>query len=297
MSAFATFLVLLSAVLHVTWNSLAKTSGSPVVFMGVKGGFLLLLACLLLPWMPLQGVPSAAWPFIVGSGLVHALYAVSLARAYELGDISFVYPIARSAPAFVPGFAWFLLGERLTVLGVVGTVLVVGAISLLQLREGAQSLRDIGRSLSRPDGRWALVTLGCVVAFSLLDKAGMGAMSTSSGIAPATRGLVYFLLENSIAYTIYLIVLGLQRLPVLRATFRRQWRSGLVAALMTMVSYSLILHVMQSQPLSYIVVVRQSGVVLAVLYGWLFLREPQGPLRLGLSGVIACGVALVVASG
>ena len=47
------------------------------------------------------------------SGVIHGVYILCLSRAYNTQDISYVYPIARSAPVFVPVFAWLLLGEKL----------------------------------------------------------------------------------------------------------------------------------------------------------------------------------------
>jgi len=297
-SITATLLVLLSAVLHVTWNSLAKGSESPVVFMGLKGAWLLAIALVALPSLGVSEVPASVWPAVVASGGLHALYALALARAYERGDISFVYPIARSAPAFVPLFAWLFLAEHVSAVGLAGILLVVGGVLMLQMRDGAVSFDTLRRSLARADGRWAFVTLGCVVAYSLVDKSGMRSLAEeASGIASQLRGPLYFLLENTIAYALYLGVL-LWRTPAnARSVARTEWRSAAVGAVLTMASYSLILHVMQQEPLSYIVAVRQCSVVLAALYGWLWLREHQGRARLWLSVMIAAGVGLVVSYG
>ncbi|MDH5676735.1 MAG: hypothetical protein OEZ06_31750 [Myxococcales bacterium] len=64
-----------------------------------------------------------------------------------------------------------------------------------------------------------------------------------------------------------------------------------------MASYSLILHVMQTEELSYIVAVRQSSVLLAVLVGWFWLREPQDRQRVSLAALICTCVVLVVRWG
>ena len=296
MSLSSTLLVLLSASMHVFWNSLVKASPFPVAFMGLKGAFLILVALLVVPLIGLTGVSPAAWPPIVLSGVFHAAYALALARAYEQGDISFVYPIARSAPALVPAFAFLLLGEALTPAGTLGVALVVLAMFMLQFRDGSVSPASVWRSLARSDGRWALTTLACVVAYSLVDKAGMNILARSERIAPQLRGPLYFLLENAIAYLLYLAILA-GKLAEVRQVLRSAWRSALAGALLTMASYSLILHVMQSEPLSYIVAVRQSSVILAALYGWLWLREGHGASRVVLSAMMALGVAIITFSG
>ena len=47
------------------------------------------------------------------SGIIHGIYILCLSRAYKTQDISYVYPIARSTPVFVPVFAWLFLNEKL----------------------------------------------------------------------------------------------------------------------------------------------------------------------------------------
>ena len=68
-------------------------------------------AVLALPFLPLAAIPVDVWWCIVISAIIHAVYILALSTAYEIGDISFVYPIARSAPAFVPVAAYFVIGE------------------------------------------------------------------------------------------------------------------------------------------------------------------------------------------
>ena len=62
---------------------------------------------------------------LVGSALTHACYGLWLSRAYAHADMSLVYPIARSTPAFVPLIAVPLLGESVSPLGALGIALVV----------------------------------------------------------------------------------------------------------------------------------------------------------------------------
>jgi multidrug transporter EmrE-like cation transporter len=48
------------------------------------------------------GVPGAsALPFLAASSLVHVLYVIALTRAYQHGDFSFAYPLARGAGALI----------------------------------------------------------------------------------------------------------------------------------------------------------------------------------------------------
>ena len=68
------------------------------------------------------------------SGLIEAVYFITLTRAYALGDLSQVYPIARgSAPLFVLLWAMLFLGERPTLIGAGGIFIVVIGLYLVNL--------------------------------------------------------------------------------------------------------------------------------------------------------------------
>ncbi len=61
---------------------------------------------------------------VVGTGLVHALYTYLLARAYELGELSVVYPIARGTGVGLTSLlAFFYLDEPISRLGALGVTL------------------------------------------------------------------------------------------------------------------------------------------------------------------------------
>ena len=64
-----------------------------------------------------------------------------------------------------------------------------------------------------------------------------------------------------------------------------------------MISYTLILHVMQTEPVSYVVTLRQSSVLFAVLAGWLGLRERFIGRRIVAAFAIIAGLYLVVSAG
>ena len=108
------YLVLISALLHASWNLLTKQSRKPMVFAVLLSGTTALGLLLTLPFFRLGDIPAAAWPSLAGSVVVHALYFYFLVEAYAAADLSLVYPICRSTPAFLPLLAIPLFGESLT---------------------------------------------------------------------------------------------------------------------------------------------------------------------------------------
>src|SRR5262249_12530712 len=95
MSTAALLLVLGAALMHAGWHALAKRGKDPLAFLCCAGcvGSLLFLPGTL--FMLSAGLPWDALPFVVGTVLIHAVYFFALGRAYRLGDLSIVYPMAR----------------------------------------------------------------------------------------------------------------------------------------------------------------------------------------------------------
>src|SRR3978361_1032599 len=98
MSTPVLLLVLAAAFAHAGWNLLAKgAEGGPAfVWLSSVAGALLYLPVLAVALATAPGSLGApARGRMRGRGALHALYFVALQRGYAVGDLSFVYPLAR----------------------------------------------------------------------------------------------------------------------------------------------------------------------------------------------------------
>ena len=304
-------LVLLSALLHAVWSVSIKGSRDPLAFNVLQLTTTLAGACAL-PWLaPLAAIPAAVWAFVAGTGMAHGLYFYWLSRALGSADLSVVYPIARSAPAFMPLVAVPLLGESISLRGATGIAIVVVGMWAVQwgaapgrerpadeLRSASpRCARRLGRRLRRftaPGTGFAYLTLAASVGYSLFDKAAMvrlGALSWRAWVPPAV--VYYFLLGTSA--TLVFGPLAARRLTLagLAAVARHEWATALAASLVSFASYGLILDALRTAPVSYVVTARQTSVLFTVALGALWLHERPSRLRvLGALATVA-GVALV----
>lgn len=96
-------LVLLAAAMHAGWNAIIKGStGDRLVSLGLLSGVGAVISAAFLPFIPLPAV--ASWWALLTSIVLHIGYNIFLAKAYKLGDLGKVYPIARgAAPTMVAG--------------------------------------------------------------------------------------------------------------------------------------------------------------------------------------------------
>jgi uncharacterized membrane protein len=286
MTGAAIALVLLSALLHATWNFFNKGSADRWAFFVAQGVLTCVCYVPLVVWAwPRTGIAGPGWLCIGTSAVTHAAYAVFLLKAYDAGDLSVAYPLSRTAPVLVA--AWDIATARgqLTVGGVAGAVLAgVGAVTLqfpaLRARGGRAVLGDNVT-------RYALTTAVFISIFTVIDKQGVAHV-------PA---FVYLYLLSLGEFS--LVCLGLGRSAVGRA--RRELRGNTRAVLFTGLvgpfSYLLILWVLAAAPASYVLGLRQTSIVFGVILGRIFLGEGETRYRLAGASIITLGSALIVAAG
>ena len=75
-----------------------RGSPDPLAFNLVQAWFAPVVGLALLPWLDLATLPRSLLFCAVLSGIAHAAYFYWMSRAFERGDMSLVYPIARSSP-------------------------------------------------------------------------------------------------------------------------------------------------------------------------------------------------------
>jgi drug/metabolite transporter (DMT)-like permease len=269
----ATLLALGSAVLHAAWNLLVKTSTDRLL---AAWGQFLVGGLLFVPLLPLVGVPGAsALPFLAASSTVHVLYVVALTRAYEHGEFSFAYPLARGAGALLAAIGGVLfLADSLSALAWLAIAIVVGGLaSLVRPRVGRAALL------------WAGLTAATIGIYTTLDAAGA---RRSSGLG---YGIVITLGAGlALSVTLRLSRQGSRIAPALR----RDWRRYLVGGVCSTLAYSMVLAGARLAPVGYVAALRESSVVLGAAAGWFLLHERLARPRLASALVVTTGLVLLI---
>jgi drug/metabolite transporter (DMT)-like permease len=270
----ATVLALASAGLHAVWNLVAKRSADPFLalwgqffFAAVIGGFLLAVT---------GGLPATGWAWAAASGAVHLPYLVALAWAYHRGDFSVAYPLARGGGALLAGFGGIvLLGDDVTTWTLAAIVTVVAGMTLLAA--GA-----------RPAGvRAALFVALTIGVYTVIDS------HAARTVASDTYALAVFG-AGGIAVTGYGLAVG--RSPAMVAALRTHWRQFTLTAVISMVTYGLVLAAVRRAPVGYVTALRESSVLLAAFFGWRYLDERSMRRRGVAASVILAGLVLLVVS-
>jgi drug/metabolite transporter (DMT)-like permease len=278
----AVVLALAAAALHATWNVMVKVSGNPMgTFQRATGlAALTITPIVLLVWL-LDGRPgftAAAAGLATISALLELLYVWLLSTAYQRGELSVVYPIARgSAPLLAVIFGLALLGERLSTPQLIGVaLLLVGILAVtLPATSGKAALP-------------ALLTGVCIAVYTAVDRVGV-----RQSTPPWLYGwLLVTLLAIALQFTSWIGARRARRgssdpppvrLPVAAVIGAFIWAG-----------YFLVLFALSIAPLSVVAPVRETAVVGVAVWGVWKLRERQAAgLKLLGAGATVAGVALV----
>ena len=296
MTAYIIMLVLLSALFHAFWNYLSKISYSPQLFFAWIAVVNIVISILIfLAWPPV--IPSSIWVYIIGSAIVHFFYLASLSQAYTSGEISYVYPIARSAPGLIPIFSVLILDEKISLQGVLGISCTLVSVYMFIQPGELYTLPKLLEYLKKPEAIWSFSTLATVTAYSILDKKGMTEFYNEVGGSDIVNAVVYLLAESllsSILYVVYVVYHFPWREII---TIGKQ--SGIqifISTLLKISSYSLILYALMTESVSYISAIRQFSVIFVVLLGGLNLGESQLKLRLIAGTTMVIGIFLIAIS-
>lgn len=269
----ATILALVAAVLHAAWNLSVKQSVSDR-FIALWGQFFFagVLAAIVL--VVGGGIPARGFVWAAMSGLAHVPYCVLLAKAYNVGDFSRAYPIARGGGALLAGLGGIvLLGDTFAPLGVIGmAVVAVGLIALAGRGATAQVVVALG-------------VAGTIGVYSVVDAKGIRSVDTPLYAAAS------FVCATATT-TIY--ALGTGRASAMVIAAQMYWRRFLIMGIATGVTYALVQIAFQHAPVGYVTCLRESSVLIAAFVGARYLGEGQALRRTLAASVVVIGLLFLV---
>jgi drug/metabolite transporter (DMT)-like permease len=283
MTAVALALVLASAAIHASWNLWAKQLGPAARALTLTFALTAISACVYAPlafgemaltgWRP----TAAALPWVVASGVIHVVYFQVLLRGYRTGDLSIVYPVARgTGPLLAAASAVMLFGERPTPLSVGGALLVATGVLTLTLRVGEAPAGRASRGV-----RWGLATGLLIAVYTLWD----GWAVKRVGIPPLT-----YYWAGEVTRVVLLAPFALADRGGLAALWKNHRTRVAGIALLSPLSYILILFALRSGPVSHIAPARELSILIGTWLGGRVLGEGQRVRRALAAAAFAAGV-------
>ncbi len=283
----ALLLILLSAAMHAGWNLILKTTRHKLafnVFMHASA-----IAIFSAYWLLRYGaIPPPAGPVLplaIAGGFFFSIYHACLTASYERTDVSLAYPLTTTGPLYIPLWAYLLLDERLSPLGMMGILGVFLGAYTIQMRE----LSWAGFSFPLRNIRLP----GVLLAISAGIFYSVGAIVDKQGVTVADVFVYTYYLDIAL----FLFLLSSSLLTNSRNQFleeiRAHWPRGIAAGFILFLSFTTYRLGLQMSKVSYASSVRQVSAIAGVVGGILLFQERFGRIRIFGAVLIAAGVACI----
>lgn len=276
MASFVVSLVLLSALMHASWNAFLHLSGDRLWLLGMFSIPYLAVSAIGVCVLPLPAPES--WPYIAASAVLELAYCFTLIRAYRSGDFGQIYPIARGlSPLLVFVGALVFAHEALRPLAASGVALVSLGIMSLAFRRG---MRFSGESVP-----YALLTGLFIAVYSVID--GLGARLAGNALSYI---MWVYLLWN---VPQFIIVCKLRGGVAQMFASKSNAIRGMIAGLLALSAYCLVIEAFRYLPIATVSALRELSSIFAVLIGWLFMHEKLTARRVIACALVTCGAVLI----
>jgi drug/metabolite transporter (DMT)-like permease len=266
---------LLSAISQAAAHALLAAGRDKLVIRGLIGLTGLVVAAPLTLLAPLPG--GALWLWLLASGVLHAIYQLTLIKAYEGEDFSVAYPMARGiVPLATAMLGVSILGERMSAMALFGVALVsFGLVFIAAERRPAHA------------GMVAAIGAGMLTtAYTLLD-----AYAVRASPNLWTFVIWFFVFDGLIMSTITVAMRGRLLLPAVR----QELRPGLLAGFSSLITYSTALVALRFIPTGSASAIRETSIVFgALIAGIIFKEHINSRRKLGIALVAMGGVGVAL---
>jgi drug/metabolite transporter (DMT)-like permease len=267
--------VLGAAVLHASWNAIAKAVPDQRVAAALLSVVGLVPSGIGAAALPLPD--PASWPYLGVSAVLQAGYLLLLVNAYRYGEFGQVYPLARGLPPLlVTVFALAVLGERLTGGQLAGVIVVSLALTGLVFA-GGRPRAGSGLGLAAATG---LV----IASYTLVD--GLGVRESGHPLAYA---MWLFLLQAPLVIAASRALYG----PSLWRVAARSAPLGALGGVLALAAYAIVLWAQSRASLPLVSAVRETSLLFAGLIGTLVFGERFSPARVAATVAAVAGIALL----
>lgn len=264
---------LIAALLHAVWNAALKGGNDRILdasLLFTVAGTIGLFSTIFAP-----GMHPSAWKWIVATALLHVPYVYFLARAYDQGELSHVYTIARGLPPIlIMVLATYAVAEVPTLQALAGVILISFGILIVGLSPGAHV-------------RGTLLAGAVAVTIALYSISdGIGVRTSLSPVA--YNGWVFFAVGVT-CFAMAVLLRGGKIIPYAKT----HWRRAVFGGVLSFIAYGLVLWAMTKASIAGVSALRETSVVFAAMIGMMAFGEKARARRILGALVVALG-ALVL---
>jgi len=269
------FIILLATIMHAVWNGMVKKHPDKVVAVsGIVFGHVpcSIIAIILLPAPSMESIP-----YIIASTFIHQGYNWYLLTAYQIGDFTKVYPIARGfGPLVATIISIILLGLTLDNFVILSIFLICLGIMIVGIfdRNTFNNLKII---------QYSLFTGFFIGLYSLID--GYGARVSLSAVS-------YISWSFTLSSLMFPILLKIKKHENI---FKKVMKEGKqifwIGGTLSYVIYVIVVWGFTKAPIPMVGALRESSIFFSIFIGYFFLREKITSIKIISIVLIVIGVA------
>jgi len=277
MSDVVFIMVIVAAALHATWNAALKSGADKQLTMIAVVLGQVFPALLVLPFVDIPA--SDSWPYIALGIILHVGYQLFLVRAYQSGDLTQVYPIARgSAPLLVAFVSVLFLGVTLGSIELLAILLIAGGIMSICLVRQQDGLPNHQAAML------ALATGGFIAAYSLVDGVGARLAGTAIGFYS------WLALGNAV---VMLVSTRLVHRGMVQEIYQNNKTVCLLGGGASFLAYAIVIWSFTQAPIALVTALRETSIVFALFIGVFHLKERLSLIKVLSTMTTLTGAALL----
>jgi drug/metabolite transporter (DMT)-like permease len=256
MDSFVFFLVLFATVMHAVWNGMVKNHPDKVVAVSsiVFGHFpLSIIAIILLP------VPSLdCIPYIIASAIIHQGYQWYLLSAYQIGDLTKVYPIARGfGPLVATIISILILGLFLDSIIIFSILLICVGIMILGL-------------FDKENKNFKVLQLSLFTGFFI----GLYSLIDGYGARVSLSAIVYMSWSFILSSLLFLVVLRIKKQKnIIQNVVKKGKKIFWIGGSLSYIIYVIVVWAFTKAPIPMVAALRETSIFFSILIGYFFLQE------------------------
>jgi drug/metabolite transporter (DMT)-like permease len=281
-------LTLLCAFFSASSDAATKKSlpgQDPVVLIWAIQLLTLPFFALALPWIVVPKLDAEFWKFLLAALPLEVAASVMYVQALRLSPLSLTLPFLAFTPIFLTAVSFFVLGERIHLIAGAGIFLIAAGSWVLNLKGSSGGILGPFRAMTKEKG--SLLMIVCAGIYAFTSALGKGAINHSNSL--------FFMV-------VYYSLVVLTLTPIALLSIRKNGelpeflplakRAILPAALTAGVLVTHTIAVSMA-PVSYMISVKRTSLLIGVLYGKFLFGEKNIRSRFAGAGIMLAGFALI----
>jgi multidrug transporter EmrE-like cation transporter len=259
--------------MHAIWNGMVKNhpdksvAVAAIVFGHVP---LSIIAIIFLPSPTIDCIP-----YIVASAIVHQGYQWYLLSAYQIGDLTKVYPIARGfGPLVATIVSILILGLVLKSLIIFSILLICFGIMILGL-------------LDKENKNFKVLQLSLFTGFFI----GLYSLVDGYGARASLSPIVYMSWSFILSAALFPIVLNIKNHKnISQNVFNRGKQVFCIGGTLSYIIYTIVVWAFTKAPIPMVGALRESSIFFSIFIGYFILKEKITPIKIYSILLILAGV-------